>query len=320
MKQERKEEKTMKKRVLAFAVAAMLLLGAFAAAGCAKKAENTELTLYEGEYSEVTLVHYMVKYIVEEYTDLTVNIKDQMSLTNMFKETAAEEPGCDIHLNYDGTLLGAWLQQDVSDVPEGVSLYGYVKENLKAQYGVDMLGLLGINNTYAIAVMPDTAEEYGLSKVSDLAAVAPELTFGAENSFFAQEFTDRYWQFVEFYNLDFASYSSIDINLKYTAIANGNFDVTEVYTTDGLNRKYDLVILDDDQGFFPEYNGVLVVRGGLFEDYAETAPNLDEVLGMLEGSLTNDAMTGMTYAVDVDEQNASDVAHDYLVSQGLIAE
>ena len=207
MKKDRKEGKMMKKRILTLTIALMMLLGAVSAFGCSKKADNTELTLYEGEYSEVTLVHYMVKYIVEEYTDLTVNIKDQMSLTNMFKETSADDPSCDIHLNYDGTLLGAWLQKDVSDVPEGVTLYDYVKESLKEQYGVDTLGLLGINNTYAIAVMPETAETYSLSKVSDLTSVAPELTFGAENSFFAQEFTDRYWQFIEFYSLDFASYS-----------------------------------------------------------------------------------------------------------------
>jgi glycine betaine/choline ABC-type transport system substrate-binding protein len=310
----------MLKKIITFTLAALMLLSAATAFGCAKKADNTELTLYEGEYSEVTLVHYMVKYIVEEYTDLTVNIKDQMSLTNMFKEVSAEEPACDILLNYDGTLLGAWLQKDVADVPADVTLYDYVKDNLKEQYGVDTLGLLGINNTYAIAVLPDTAEEYGLSKISDLTPVASELTFGAESSFFAQEFTDRYWQFVEFYQLNFASYSSIDINLKYTAIANDNFDVTEVYTTDGLNRKYDLVILEDDLGFFPEYNGVLVIRNGLFEDYAETAPNLAEVLDMLTGSLTNDAMTNMTYAVDVEEQEASDVAREYLVSQGLLTE
>ncbi len=308
------------KRTLAIVLTALTLLSLFLLTGCSQNKEVKALTLYEGEYSEVTLVHYMVKYLVEADTDLTVDVKDQMSLTNMFKETSADEPSCDIHLNYDGTLLGAWLQKDVSDVPAGETLYEYVKENIKDQYGADMLGLLGINNTYAIAVMPETAEQYGLSKVSDLVAVAPELTFGAESSFFAQEFTDRYWQFIDFYQLNFASYSSIDINLKYTAISNGNFDVTEVYTTDGLNRKYDLVILEDDLGFFPEYNGVLVVREGLFDDYAEAAPNLEEVLEKLTGSLTNDAMTNMTYAVDVEEQNAADVAREYLVSKGLIAE
>ena len=310
----------MKKRILSITLAALLLLSVFAMAGCSKKAENTELTLYEGDYSEVTLAHYLVKYLVEDKTDLTVNVKDQMSLTNQFKEATADDPGCDILLNYDGTLLSQWLQEDVSAVPDGTSLYDYVKEQIQEQFGAILLGKLGLNNTYAIAVMPETAEAYGLSTCSDLVPVASELTFGAESNFFSEEFTDRYWSFIEAYGMSFADYSSIDINLKYTAIANGNFDVTEVYTTDGLNRKYDLVILTDDLNFFPEYNGVLVVRGGLFEDYAETAPNLEEVLEMLTGQVSSDDMSGMTYAVDVEEKEASDVAREYLVAQGLISE
>jgi len=42
----------------------------------------------------------------------------------------------------------------------------------------------------------------------------------------------------------------VDINLKYAAVENGNFDVTVVYTTDGLNRKANLKVLEDDQNFF----------------------------------------------------------------------
>jgi len=309
----------MKKRILSIVLASLLLLSAFLMAGCSKKAANTELTLYEGEYSEVTLAHYLVKYLVEDHTDLTVQVKDQMSLTNQFKETTSDDPSCDLHLNYDGTLLGAWLQEDVASVPDDVNLYDYVKAGIQEKYGAELLGKLGLNNTYAIAVMPQTAETYGLSKCSDLVAVAPQLTFGAESNFFAQEFTDRYWSFVEYYGIQFANYSSIDINLKYTALANGNFDVSEVYTTDGLNRKYDLVILEDDLGFFPEYNGVFVARKGLFEDYAESAPNLREVLEMLTGAVSSDDMAGMTYAVDVEEQSPADVAQKFLTEKGLIA-
>ena len=94
----------MKKKLLSIALATMLLLSIFAMAGCAKKAD-TELTLYEGDYSEVTIAHYLVKYLVEDQTDLTVNVKDQMSLTNQFKEATSDDPSCDILLNYDGTLL-----------------------------------------------------------------------------------------------------------------------------------------------------------------------------------------------------------------------
>ena len=70
--------------------------------------------------------------------------------------------------------------------------------------------------------------------------------------------------------------------------------------------------------FFPEYNGVYVAREGLFEDYAKAAPNLHEVLDLLTGQISSADMSGMTYAVDVEEKSPADVAHDFLLAKGLI--
>lgn len=144
-----------------------------------------------------------------------------------------------------------------------------------------MLDPLGINNTYCIAVPESVSEEYGLETISDLVPVAGELTFGAEHEFFAAEGTAgtmKFGPFTEFYGLNFKETFPVDISLKYTAIENGNFQVTEVYTTDGLNRKANLKVLEDDRNFFPEYNGSLLVREGLFEEMADVAPDLREIL------------------------------------------
>ena len=35
-----------------------------------------DIELYDGDYSETQLMHYMVKMLVEDKTDLSVNIKD----------------------------------------------------------------------------------------------------------------------------------------------------------------------------------------------------------------------------------------------------
>ena len=99
---------------------------------------------------------------------------------------------------------------------------------------------------------------------------------------------------------------------------NGNFDVTVVYTTDGLNRKANLKVLEDDRSFFPEYNGALLVREGLFEEMADMAPNLQEVLESLTGTLTNEKMTDLTYAVDVEGRTVEEVAREFLTESGLI--
>ena len=91
--------------------------------------------------------------------------------------------------------------------------------------------------------------------------------------------------------------------------------MTVVYATDGLNRKAGLRVLEDDLGFFPEYNGAFLVR----EDTLERFPGLDEVLNVLGGEISNEDMVEMTYQVDVEKRTVDDVAREFLVSRGLLA-
>ena len=307
----------MPKRILSVLIAAALSAGIFT--GCSSP--QYEIELYDGNYSEIQLVHKMVELLVEDRTDIEVTIKDQMSSVLMFRELTREDPSCDIFCSYDGSVLTTHLKQGPPDVPEGVTLFDYVSEQVYDKHGVIMLDPLGINNTYCIAVPESVAEEYNLETISDLVPVAGELTFGAEHEFFAAEGTAgtmKFGPFTEFYGLKFKETFPVDISLKYTAIENGNFQVTEVYTTDGLNRKANLKVLEDDQNFFPEYNGALLVREGLYDELADAAPNLKDVLNSLSGTLTNEKMTDLTYAVDVEGRTVEEVAREFLTESGLI--
>ena len=109
----------------------------------------------------------------------------------------------------------------------------------------------------------------------------------------------------------------MDISLKYSAIENGSFQVTEVYTTDGLNIKAGLKILEDDKNFFPEYNGTLLVRQEVLDEYADQG--LEQVMNLLEGRISNEQMAQMTYQVDVEGRDVNEVARNFLVEQGLLA-
>lgn len=307
----------MSKRILSVLLAAALSAGIFT--GCSSP--QYEIELYDGNYSEIQLVHKMVELLVEDRTDIEVTIKDQMSSVLMFRELTREDPSCDIFCSYDGSVLTTHLKQGPPDVPEGVTLFDYVSEQVYDKHGVIMLDPLGINNTYCIAVPESVAEEYNLETISDLVPVAGELTFGAEHEFFAAEGTAgtmKFGPFTEFYGLNFKETFPVDISLKYTAIENGNFQVTEVYTTDGLNRKANLKVLEDDRNFFPEYNGSLLVREELFEEMADVAPDLREILGLLSGTMDNEKMTDMTYAVDVEGRTVDEVAREFLVENGLL--
>ena len=280
---------------------------------------KNELLMYDGPYSEPQLVTRMAKMLIEENTDLKVTIQDQMSTVNTFKAMTSDKPTCDLMISYDGTLLTTFLHKDPADVPEGMSSFDYANELAQEQYGVHLLKKLGFDNTYAVAVPQHIAETYHLEKISDLIPVAPELVFGAEHEFFTQEGSMKFGPFTKFYGLKFKSVSQVDTSLKYAAIENNSFDVTEVYTTDGLNRKANLKVLEDDHKFFPDYNAAFLVSDDLFERYADTAPNLEEVLNSLVGHISNEDMVEMTYQVDVMGQDLDTVARNYLIQCGLLS-
>ena len=124
----------------------------------------------------------------------------------------------------------------------------------------------------------------------------------------------KYYPFVEFYDLHFKDAISVDLGLKYTAVENGNFDVTVVYATDGLNRKANLKILEDDRSFFPEYNGAFLVR----EDVLARYPELADILNQLAGRIPTEQMAELTYQVDVMGRSVDEVAQAFLVSLGLL--
>jgi len=284
--------------------------------GCSSKKSDNEIVIMDGQFSEMKIIHQMVKLVVEEHTDAKVVIKDEVSAVNCFNELL--KGNCDLMNSYDGTLLTTYLKKDVKDVPSGETLYDYANKVALKEKKVYLLDKLGINNTYSVAVPQKTATKYNLNTVSDLVPIANQLVFGAEHEFFSEEGSMKYNPFVKFYGLKFKEGKAIDLGLKYSAVESGNIDVTEVYATDGLNKKAKLKILKDDRNFFPEYNGALLVRSDLFERFSKIAPDLKETLNTLGGTLDNETMVNLSYAVDVDGKTPLEVAKAFLQGKGLI--
>lgn len=306
----------MKKKLM-FTALALTLIFSLTACGSNSTKDDT-LVLYDGDYTEVQIVHEIIKQIVEENTSLKVEIKDQMTQVNMFTELTREKPSCDMMFSYDGTLLTTFLHKDVSDVPAGQSLFDYANEQGLDQYGVHLLEKVGLNNTYAIAVTQEIAQQYGVKTISDLVPIAGDLRFVAEPEFWHEEGDKKYYPFVAYYGLDFGTASQVDVMLKHTAIENGQFDVAIVYATDGLNRRADLVSLEDDLSFFPEYNGAILVHDGLFEKFAANAPDLESVLNRLSGNITTEDMIDLTYQVDVERVSITDAVTAFLQTKNLL--
>lgn len=305
------------RKVLSILIGVMLMMGIFAGCGSGGEDAQKPIVIYDGQFSEMKIIHQMVKLLVEEHTNATVEIRDEMSPVNNYRDLIADG-GSDLMNSYDGTLLTTYLKTDVSEVPEGKTLYEYANELASERDNVRLLKPLGHENTYAVGITQELADRYSINTISGLVEFAPELVFGAEHEFFSEEGSMKFGPFASFYQLDFKEAKAIEMALKYSAVESGNVDVTIVYSTDGMNKKVGLKVLEDDRRFFPEYNDALLVRNDLFERYKETAPNLEDVLNMLSDQFTNEIMTDLTYAVDVDGKTPEEVAKAFLTERGLI--
>ena len=206
----------------------------------------------------------------------------------------------DVYVEYTGTLAEAILKLDGSK-PDLDQLNTMVS-------GLDLqvLPALGFNNTYALAMRRKTAEEKGISRISDLPA-HPELALA-----FSLEFLNRNdgWPgLARAYNLP-GKPTGIEHGLAYQAVAEGSVDVIDAYSTDGELSRYALTMLDDDRGFFPQYHAIPFARSDL-PDRAR------EVLIGLSGRIDDNRMQEMNRKTTVDGMSFAEVASGFIREQGL---
>lgn len=302
------------KRIIGLLTAAVMSLGILA--GCGGSDDKNSITVLRGQFAEIDILAEMAGMLIEKNTDLKVDFHDSMNTVAAGNAMVKDE--IDLYISYDGTLLTTILGYDPSDVPEGEDLYDYTIETAKEDKGLMLFSQFGFENTYALGVKEEMAEENGVKTISDLKPMTEELIFGAEHEFFDEEGTMRYKPFNETYGITWKDGISLDIGLKYAAIDNNNIDVTMVYSTDGLNQKSNLRILEDDMKFFPQYYGAFLSRDTLFEEYMDVAPNLEEVLMALDGQISNEEMIAMNFKVDAEGAEPADVAKEFLQSKGLL--
>ena len=116
------------------------------------------------------------------------------------------------------------------------------------------------------------------------------------------------------YNLSFKNVVGVDGGPRYIALMNNESDAVDVYTTDGLIKKFNLVVLEDDEKFFPPYYAMPIVRGEVLEKHPEIVPIMEE----LGPYLTNEVMTDLNYRVDELNERPANVSKDFLVSNNLL--
>lgn len=218
----------------------------------------------------------------------------------------------DVYPEYTGTGLLAILGEQ----PMGTAgaVFQRVSREFHDRYGVRWLAPLGFQNSYAIAVRRATADSLHLSTLSDLARASRSLRAGLTPDFIGR--ADGLPGLERAYAIRFRDVRALGPAVKYQALAAGQVDVIDGYSTDGLIARYDLVVLTDDRHFFPPYEAAALVSARL----AASDPRAIAALGELSGRLDERQMRALNQRVEVERTPVAIVAHDALASLGLLTD
>ncbi len=220
--------------------------------------------------------------------------------------------GIDVYPEYTGTGLLAILGREPRGGPREV--FRAVSDAFRERWGVRWLPPLGFENTYAVAVRRETARRHGLETLSDLAAVGDSLVGGFSPDFIGRE--DGLPGLRRAYDLRFRAVRSLLQAVKYEALAEGRVDVIDGYSTDGFVERYELVVLEDDRGFFPPYEAAALVSAELWVRRPEAVRALAELSGLFDDALVR----RLNRRVEVEGEPLERVARDALVEVGLVEE
>jgi osmoprotectant transport system substrate-binding protein len=222
---------------------------------------------------------------------------------------ALEEKQIDFYPEYTGTMLLVVLKAE--PMTDRKAVYDKVKGEY-AKKGLVVLDEAPMNNTYNMVVRPETAAQYKLQTLSDLAKVSKELKLGAGPEF--RDRKDGLPGLKSVYGMEFKEDLQMAIGLRYQALQNKQIDVVNGYATDGMISALKLVRLKDDKNLWPPYYLAPVVR----KDALDANPKIAEVANRISPMINEATMAELNYKVDGEKQEPKDVARAFLKSKGVV--
>lgn len=270
-----------------------LVLGLFLPVSTMAQENNKEVVIGSKLFTESVIIGEITNQLLID-NGYQTQYKSQLGGTRILWN-ALLEGEIDIYPDYTGTIIQEILNG------QNIDSHQALNEALKP-YQVQATKSLGFNNSYAIGVNKETATQRGLKTISDLAK-HPDLKLG-----FSNEFLDRNdgWKGLsEAYNLPHQQVTGLDHDLAYRGLEAGNIDAIDLYSTDAEIQYYDLAVLEDDQGFFPDYQAIILYRMDIDE-------SIVSLLESLEGSITESEMVALNAQVKLEGESDEQVAANFL--------
>jgi osmoprotectant transport system permease protein len=201
----------------------------------------------------------------------------------------------DVYVDYSGTLWANVLGR--SDAPASAAMLSELTTVMAERFGVVLLGPLGFENAYALAMRRERAAALGVRTIADLARHAGELTFGTDLEFLSRP---EWTTLRDAYGLNFRAQRSYTPTFMYRAVDSGDVDVITAFSSDGRIAAQGLVVLADPMHAIPSYDAVLLISPRRAKDAI-----LARALKPLIGKISVEHMREANLMVDRDADKAT---------------
>jgi osmoprotectant transport system permease protein len=159
----------------------------------------------------------------------------------------------DVYVEYSGTLWTNAMQR--TEAASRETVLRELEVWLRGK-GVTLLGALGFENAYALAMPRQKAAASAIASITDLAQHSAQLSIAGDYEFFERP----EWKAIQqAYGLRFREQRTMQPDFMYQAAASGEVDVISAYTSDGRVDQFGLTVLADPKRAIPPYDAMLLI-------------------------------------------------------------
>ena len=223
----------------------------------------------------------------------TVTMKEDLGSATAYRALASGE--VDAYVDYSGTLWTNVLGH--KDNPGRSAVLAGLTAELKRRDGVVVLGPLGFENAYVLAMRETRAKALNIRSIADLATRAGSLSLGSDLEFLSRP----EWAAIQrAYGLKFRKQTAYQPTFMYRALEDGEADVISAFSSDGRIAADHLLVLSDPRQALPPYDAVILISPRRAQD-----ARLRAALAPLIGAVPVAAMRAANYSVDRDQDKLS---------------
>jgi osmoprotectant transport system permease protein len=271
---------------------AALLLGTAVAAAALLRGGGADYVIGAKNFSEQYILAGLMAERIEQGGH-TATPKEGLGSAVIFRALAGND--IDAYVDYSGTLWTNVMER--RDVPPREIMLAELTRFMRERYGVTVLGALGFENAYTLAMRSERASELGVRTIADLTPLAPRLTLGSDLEFLSRP----EWAVLrKAYELKFGQEKSFNPTFMYRAIEDGQVDVISAFSSDGRLAGGALVVLEDVKHAIPSYDAVILLAPKRANDEV-----LRRALTPLIGAISVETMRQANFMLDRDTDKAS---------------